>query len=155
MNMKDVLRESCVITDLEGSTKKEVLSELVMSFKKAGLINSAEEALSVVLEREKLGSTGIGDGIAIPHGKMKGIDRILCAFGRSGRGVDYDAVDGKPAHIFFLLLAPEDSAGLHIQMLSRISRILRDQTFRKHLVEQSESADLYSEIVGQDEKFGG
>ena len=155
MNMRDVLRESCVITDLKGNTKKEVLSELVLSFKKAGLIDSVEEAVSVVLEREKLGSTGIGDGIAIPHGKMKGLDRILCAFGRSKEGVEYDAVDGKPAHIFFLLLAQEDSAGLHIQMLSRISRILRDPAFRRHLVEQGESADLYSEIVGQDEKFGG
>jgi PTS system nitrogen regulatory IIA component len=155
MNMKDVLRESCVITNLAGSTKTEVLSELVQSFKEAGLIDNVDEAVNVVLDREKLGSTGIGDGIAIPHGKMKGIDRILCAFGKSKEGIDYDAVDGKPAHIFFLLLAPEESAGLHIQMLSRISRILRDQTFRKQLVEQSENINLYSEIVEQDEKFGG
>jgi PTS system nitrogen regulatory IIA component len=155
MNMRDVLRESCVITNLAGSTKTEVLSELVQSFKEAGLIDNVDEAVNVVLDREKLGSTGIGDGIAIPHGKMKGIDRILCAFGKSKEGIDYDAVDGKPAHIFFLLLAPEESAGLHIQMLSRISRILRDQTFRKQLVEQSENINLYSEIVEQDEKFGG
>jgi nitrogen PTS system EIIA component len=155
MTMKDVLRESCVIADLKGGTKREVLSELLASLKHAGLVSDVEEAVTVVLEREKLGSTGIGDGIAIPHGKMKGIDSVLCAFGRSKEGVDYDAVDGKPVHIFFLLLAPEDSAGLHIQMLSRISRILRDQSFRKHLVEQDQNADLYAEIVEQDEKFGG
>jgi nitrogen PTS system EIIA component len=155
MKMKDVLKETCVIADLKGGTKKEILTELVTSFKEAGLVDDAEEAVNVILEREKLGSTGIGEGIAIPHGKMKGINGILCAFGRSREGVDYDAVDGKPVHIFFLLLAPEDSAGLHIQMLSRISRILRDQPFRKHLVDQGRSSDLYSEIVSQDEKFGG
>jgi PTS system nitrogen regulatory IIA component len=155
MNMKDALKESCVIADLKGGTKREVLTELVSSLKEAGLIDDVQAAVSVILEREKLGSTGIGEGIAIPHGKTPGTDRILCAFGRSKEGVDFDAVDGKPAHIFFLLLAPEDSAGLHIQMLSRISRILRDQVFRRHLVEQSRNVDLYSEIVGQDEKFGG
>lgn len=155
MNMRDALRESCVIADLKGSTKTEVLTELVSSFKGCGLVEDVKKAVEVVLERERLGSTGIGEGIAIPHGKMKGIGGILCAFGRSKKGVDFDAVDGKPVHIVFLLLAPEDSAGLHIQMLSRISRILRDQAFRKHLVEQSLSEDLYSEIVGQDEKFGG
>jgi PTS system nitrogen regulatory IIA component len=155
MNMKEALRESCVIADLKGGTKKEILTELTSSLKEAGLITSTEEAVGVILERERLGSTGIGEGIAIPHGKMKGIDRILCAFGRSKEGVDFDAVDGKPVHIFFLLLAPEDSAGLHIQMLSRISRILRDQSFRKRLIEQGDNRDLYAGIVGEDEKFGG
>ncbi len=155
MNMKDALKESCVIADLQGVKKDEVLAELTSSLKEAGLISNAEEAVRVILDRERLGSTGIGDGIAIPHGKMKGIDHILCAFGRSKEGVDFDAVDGKPVHIFFLLLAPEDSAGLHIQMLSRISRILRDPSFRKHLAEQSKEKDLYADIVGEDEKFGG
>ncbi len=155
MNMREALKESCVIADLKGATKKEILSELVSSFKEAGIIPSVEEAVAVILEREKLGSTGIGDGIAIPHGKMKGIDRILCAFGRSKEGVPFDAVDGKPVHIFFLLLAPEDSAGLHIQMLSRISRILRDPAFRKRLTEQGDDKNLYADIIGEDEKFGG
>jgi PTS system nitrogen regulatory IIA component len=155
MNMKDALRESCVIADLKGGTKKEILRELVTALKEGGVISDVEAAVAVILEREKLGSTGIGEGIAIPHGKMKGIDRILCAFGRSKEGVDFDAVDKKPVHIFFLLLAPEDSAGLHIQMLSRISRILRDQSFRKHLAERGDDRDLYADIVKEDEKFGG
>jgi nitrogen PTS system EIIA component len=155
MNMKDALKESCVIADLKGNNKVEILSELVTPFKEAGLIDNVEDAVSLILEREKLGSTGIGEGIAIPHGKMKGIDGILCAFGRSRAGISFDSVDGNPVHIFFLLLAPEDSAGLHIQMLSRISRILRDPAFRKHLVEESKGEDLYADIVGQDEKFGG
>ncbi len=155
MNMKDALKESCVIADLKGGTKKEVLTELVTALQVGGVISDVKETVAVILEREKLGSTGIGEGIAIPHGKMKGIDRILCAFGRSKEGVDFDAVDNKPVHIFFLLLAPEDSAGLHIQMLSRISRILRDPSFRKHLTEQGDDRGLYADIVKEDEKFGG
>ena len=155
MKMKDVLRESCVIADLKGGTKQEVLTELMSALKEAGLISDVNEAVNVVLEREKLGSTAIGEGVAIPHGKMKGIDRILCVFGRSKEGIPFDAVDGKPVHIFFLLLAPEDSAGLHIQMLSRISRILRDPSFRKRLIEQGGNRDLYTDVVEEDLKFGG
>ena len=154
MNMRDALKESCVIADLKSVTKNEVLREMASSLKEAGLVPDVEEAVNVILERERLGSTGIGDGIAIPHGKMKGIDHILCAFGRSKEGVDFDAVDGKPVHILFLLLAPEDSAGLHIQMLSRISRILRDPSLRKRLAEQGKQKDLYADIVGEDDKFG-
>ncbi len=155
MNMKDALRESCVIADLKGGTKEEVLTELVSALKNAGLVQDVGQAVGVILEREKLGSTGIGDGVAIPHGKMKGLNRILCVFGRSKEGIDFDAVDGKPVHIFFLLLAPEDSAGLHIQMLSRISRILRDPSFRKRLIEEGDDRDLFANIVEEDKKFGG
>ncbi|MGD0230647.1 MAG: PTS sugar transporter subunit IIA [Syntrophorhabdales bacterium] len=154
MNMKDVLKESCVIADLKGGTKEEVLAELASSLKRAGLIDDTNAAVNVILEREKLGSTGIGEGVAIPHGKMKGLSHILCAFGRSKGGIDFDAVDKKPVHIFFLLIAPEDAAGLHIQMLSRISRVLRDPSFRKRLIEEGDDKDLYTNIVEEDKKFG-
>ena len=155
MNMKDALRESCVIADLKGGTKEGVLTELVSALKNAGLVQDVGQAVGVILEREKLGSTGIGDGVAIPHGKMKGLNRILCVFGRSKEGIDFDAVDGKPVNIFFLLLAPEDSAGLHIQMLSRISRILRDPSFRKRLIEEGDDKEIFDNIVAEDKKFGG
>jgi PTS system nitrogen regulatory IIA component len=155
MNMKDALKQSCIIADLKGATKEEVLTELVTALKNGGAISNIKETVAVVLEREKLGSTGIGEGIAIPHGKLKGIDGILCAFGRSKEGIDFDAVDEKPVRIIFLLLAPIESAGLHIQMLSRISRILRDPSFRKHLTEQGDDRLLYEDIVKEDEKFGG
>jgi len=154
MNMQTVLRESCVVADLSGVTKKDILTELASRLKEAGLIKDVEETVDVVMEREKLGSTGIGDGVAIPHGKLKGLGQMLCAFGRSKKGVDFDAVDKEPVHIFFLLLAPEDSAGLHIKMLSRISRILRDPSFRQHLIEEGDSKELYGDIVQEDLKFG-
>jgi nitrogen PTS system EIIA component len=153
MRIGDVLKESCVVADLNGQTKNEVLRELAVALKNAGQIDEVDVAVEVMLEREKLGSTGIGDGIAIPHGKLKGLKTILCAFGRSVKGVSFDSVDRKPVHIFFLLLAPEDSAGLHLKMLSRISRILRDQAFRRKLIEQTGQENLYADIVSEDEKF--
>ena len=155
MNISDALRETCVIVDLKGGTKEEVLTELVAALKEMGLIESAEEAVKVILDREKLGSTGIGDGVAIPHGKMKKLQNVLCAFGKSAKGIDFGAIDGQPVHIFFLLLAPEESTGLHLKMLSRISRIVRDASFRKKLMEGKDVGQVYRDIVEEDRKFSG
>jgi len=152
MTIEEVLPEQCVLSDLEGTTKKEVVLELVNALKNANLIEDVDKAVNVVLEREKLGSTGIGDGVAIPHGKLKGIRNILCAFGRSIKGVDFDSVDHNPVHIFFLLIAPEDSASLHLQMLSRISKILRDPSFRKGLIESGKEDSLYQKVIEEDRK---
>ena len=155
MNIGDVLREACVVADLTGETKEVVLTELVSALKQEGLIQDVGETVRVILEREKLGSTGIGEGVAIPHGKMKGLDTILCAFGRSKKGVQFGAVDSQPVHILFLLLAPEETTGLHLKMLSRISRILRDASFRRKLMEQMDADRLYRDIVEEDKKFSG
>jgi PTS system nitrogen regulatory IIA component len=152
MRMEDILKDSCVIADLKGKTKDEVLLELVDTLKKVHLVEDTEKAVSVILEREKLGSTGIGDGVAIPHGKMKGLHSMLCAFGKSKEGLDFDAVDSKPVHLFFLLLAPEDSASLHLKTLSRISKLLRDPSFRKRLTELSSSREMYNAIIEEDGK---
>jgi len=153
MRIEEILKESCVVADIKGKTKGETLFELVDALKKANLIHNLEKAVNVILEREKLGSTGIGDGVAIPHGKMKDIHNIVCAFGRSKDGVDFDAVDRKPVHIFFLLLAPEDSASLHLKMLSRISKILRDPSFRKRLMELTDAHDIYTNVVEEDRRL--
>lgn len=153
MTIEEVLEESCVISDLQSETKKDVLIELVGALKKVNLIKNEQEVVNVIFEREKLGSTGIGDGVAIPHGKLKGIRRIMCVFGRSIHGVDFDSIDQKPAHIFFLLLAPENSASLHLKMLSRISKLLRDPSFRKRLMELSDAHDIYRSIVEEDRRI--
>ncbi|HQO65059.1 MAG TPA: PTS sugar transporter subunit IIA, partial [Syntrophorhabdus sp.] len=123
------------------------------TLKKANLIKNEQEVVNVIFEREKLGSTGIGDGVAIPHGKLKGIRRIICVFGRSLHGVDFDSIDQKPAHIFFLLLAPENSASLHLKMLSRISKLLRDPSFRKRLMELADAHDIYRSVVEEDRRI--
>lgn len=152
MRIAEALQESCVLTDIQGKTKREVITELVDALKKAGLVDDAQKAGKVIEEREKLGSTGIGDGVAIPHGKIKGLKNILCVFGRSQKGVDFDSVDGKPVHLFFLLLAPEESASLHLKMLSRISKILREPAFRRKLTELSDMHEIYRNIIEEDTK---
>lgn len=153
MRIEDVLEESCVIHEIKGQTKEQVLAELVMALKKAKIIQNENEVVKVILEREKLGSTGIGEGVAIPHGKLKGIENIICVFGRSTRGVDFDAVDQKPVHIFFLLLAPEGSASLHLKMLSRISKLLRNPSFKKRLMELGDAHAIYRSIVEEDSRI--
>lgn len=153
MRLAEILTESCVLADIKGKTKEDILSELVGSLKKANLIDNTDETKRVIMERERLGSTGIGDGVAIPHGKLKKLDRILCVAARSLDGVDFDAVDRKPVHIFFLVLAPEDSASMHLKVLSRISKILRDKSFRKKLLKLADAHELYTTLVEADSKI--
>ena len=109
--------------------------------------------LHVLLDREKLGSTGIGDGIAIPHGKLAGLEEMVVAFGRSRSGIAFEAMDGKPVHLFFLLMAPENSAGQHLKVLAKISRMLKDAGFRKNLLEAKTHDDLVRLISEKDDEF--
>lgn len=153
MKLADILNESCVVADIKGNTKKEILFELVEPLKKAGLIDNVDTVVKIIMERESLGSTGIGDGVAIPHGKMKSIGDIICAVGRSKKGVDFDAVDRQPVHIFFLVLAPEDSASLHLKVLSRISKILRDPSFRKTILKLADAHEIYVNVIETDDKL--
>ncbi len=153
MKLSDILRESCVVADIKGKTKKEILLELVGPLKDTNLIDNVNAVVKIIMERERLGSTGIGDGVAIPHGKMKNIDNIICAVGRSKEGVDFDAVDRQRVHIFFLVLAPEDSASLHLKVLSRISKILRDPSFRKKILKLANAPEIYANVIETDDKL--
>ncbi len=149
----DLLSELCVIDELKAKTKKEVLYELseILLEEKPSLDSAA--VVEVLLDREKLGSTGIGEGIAIPHGKMASLERLIVSFGRSTRGVDFEALDGKPAYLFFLLMAPENSAGQHLKALAKISRMLKDETFRQGLMKAESKTDLYTLIREKDLSF--
>jgi PTS system nitrogen regulatory IIA component len=153
VKLTDILRESSVIADIKGITKREILFEMVETLRKAKLIDDVDSVVEIIMERESLGSTGIGDGVAIPHGKMKKLNTILCVAGRSKEGVNFDAVDRQPVHIFFLVLAPEDSASLHLKVLSRISKILRDQSFRKKILKLSDAHEIYTNIIEADDKL--
>jgi PTS system nitrogen regulatory IIA component len=153
VKLADILRESCVVADIKGVTKREILFEMVETLKKAKLIDDIEPVVEIIMEREKLGSTGIGDGVAIPHGKMKKLNTILCVAGRSKEGVNFDAVDRRPVHIFFLVLAPEDSASMHLKVLSRISKVLRDQSFKKNILKLADAHDIYTNIIEADDKL--
>lgn len=152
MRIEDFLNEKCMNLNLKATNKKEVLEELVDLLIKAGEIDDREEMVKVLLEREKLGSTGIGEGIAIPHGKTRTVKKLVAAFGRSGKGVDFNSLDGEPAHLFFLLVAPHDSAGPHLKALARISRLLKEQDFREELMKAPNSEILLDIIRRKDEK---
>jgi len=113
---------------------------------------SAQGLTSILMDRESLGSTGIGDGVAIPHGKVPGIDRLVAVFGRSRDGVQFHSLDGKPAHLFFLVVAPEHSAGMHLKALARISRLLKDARFRRSLIDARDADDLRRILKEEDDR---
>lgn len=153
MKITEILGQKLIIPELTSKTKKGVLEELVSHLAQYEAKVNKEELLKVLLEREKLGSTGINDGVAIPHGKLQNIDKLLAVFGRSREGVDFGALDNKPSHLFFLLVAPESSAGTHLKALARISRIAQNETFRERCMKTKTKEDLFKLIVEEDEKY--
>ncbi|HBT82268.1 MAG: PTS fructose transporter subunit IIA [Desulfuromonadales bacterium GWD2_61_12] len=153
MKISDLLESAAIAPDLRSTGKLEILSELATTLVKVEPGLSREEILRVLLERERLGSTGIGDGVAIPHGKLKQLDRLLIAFGRHRQGVDFDSMDGKPTHLFFLLVAPEDSVGIHLKALARISKLLKSPGVRQRLVAAGGSDDILTIINEEEEKL--
>lgn len=146
MNITDMLKKEFIIEELKSKTKREVLFELSEVFSQGNYNVDSDSMVKVLLEREKLGSTGIGDGIAIPHGKLSGLENLVVSFGRSKEGIEFDSLDGKPVHIFFLLMAPENSAGQHLKALAKISRMLKEETFRNDLMKMQTSDEIYSLI---------
>ena len=136
MNIMEFLDERAVTVDVKAQQRKEdVIRELVGLLVKAGSIKERDVAklVQILMKRESLGSTGIGQGVAIPHGKSDCVTKLIAAFGVSRTGVAFDSLDGEPVHLFFLLVAPEDSAGPHLKALARISRLLKDKHFRDSL----------------------
>jgi PTS system nitrogen regulatory IIA component len=154
MKITTFLKREFIIEELQAVTKEAVLAELAAVLTPAGSTDDQDEMVRVLMDRERLGSTGIGDGIAIPHGKIGGLDDLRIAIGRSHQGVDFNALDGKPAHLFFLLLAPENSAGQHLKVLARISRLLKDNVLRKNLMEAKSADELFNLLVEQDNLIG-
>jgi nitrogen PTS system EIIA component len=153
MQITDMFRKQYIIEDLKAKSKRAVLAELSEIFTRDHSGIQSEAMVDVLLDREKLGSTGIGDGIAIPHGKLKGLDSLVISFGRSREGIDFDAIDGKPVHIFFLLMAPESSTGQHLKALAKISRMLKDQEFRSDLLSARSAEEIYRKIAEKDESY--
>jgi PTS system nitrogen regulatory IIA component len=134
LNISELIGEDLIIDDLKGRTKLEVLQEFSALLSDNGKIEDKEGLTRVLAAREALGSTGIGDSVAIPHGKLRGINGLVMAFGRSIKGVEYDSLDGEPAHLFFLVVAPEDAPGEHLKALARISRLMKKKELRESLL---------------------
>lgn len=152
MKLSQILNKNSIISDLQSTDKKGVIEELAFSV--AGTTKaSGDEIVKVLLEREQLGSTGIGGGIAIPHGKLNAVNAITVGLGISQKGVEYDSLDNKPVHIFFLLLTPENSTGGHLKVLAQISKLLKMDQFKRDLRQSKSAEQIFDIIEGADEDF--
>lgn len=150
MKILDVLNLDAILSDLKAKDKKGILEELVTPIATITNMNH-KELVRVLMEREQLGSTGIGEGIGIPHGKIKGLESMVIGFGLSKKGVDFDSIDGKPTHIFFTLITPDQSTDLHLKLLARISRVLKNDDFRTKLLMATTSEEIYGIIKQEDD----
>jgi PTS system nitrogen regulatory IIA component len=152
MKILDVLKKEAILDDLKSQNKKGILEELVVPLAHStGKDN--KDLVWVLMDRERLGSTGIGGGIGIPHGKIKDLEALVLGFGLSRKGVDFEAIDGKPTHIFFILITPENSTGLHLKLLARISRILKNDQFKERLQNAADRDEIFDIIKEEDEEF--
>lgn len=153
MKIQDILVKEGSILDLASDTKDAVLEELARAVAEVEPSLNAERLQEVLTDREALQSTGIGEGVAIPHGKISGLDHIVATFARSVKGVDFQSIDGQPTHLFFLLVVPEHSGGQHLKALARISRFFRDAEFRQKLISAASLDDVFRSIEEEDAKF--
>ncbi len=152
MKILDILDERAILVDLKSADKKGVLDELVDPIASiAGLDH--DELVGVLMDRERLGSTGIGGGIGIPHGKVKELESLALGFGLSRKGVDFESMDNRPTHIFFLLITPENSTGLHLKLLARISKILKNDPFKEKLMNAKDREEIIHIIQEEDDEF--
>jgi len=148
----DLLQPSAMTAELKANTKKGALEELVELLVKDGRVKDGAAAVQILLEREKLGSTGIGQGIAIPHAKTDQAKGVVAAFGLSRKGVAFDSLDGDPVHIVFLLIAPPDAAATHLKALARISRMLKDKFFRQSLRDAKTTEEILR-LIREEDRF--
>jgi PTS system nitrogen regulatory IIA component len=153
MKILDILAPAAIVPEMRAGAKAEALQELATLLATLHPEIDGVRLVQVLLDREALGSTAIGEGIAIPHGKLPGVTNVVAAFGRSPNGLDFDSLDGNPTRLFFLLVAPEDSAGIHLKALARVSRLLKDKSFRDRLVVGGTREELFAVIKEEDEKY--
>ena len=154
MKIMEILVRDAVILDLQSESKSGVLGEMAHALASAVPSIDAERLMEVLTEREALQSTGIGEGVAIPHGKLPGLDELVAGFARSRKGIAFESIDGQPTELFFLLVVPEHTGGRrHLKALARISRFCRDTDFRKKLSEASSLDEVVAVIEEEDDKF--
>jgi len=153
VHLRDILQPDMVLASLDAGSKEDALAAV------AGLVtlhprvpSSADVVLTALLSRERLGSTGVGEGVAIPHAKLSGLRDLVGCFARVPSGVSFDAIDRKPVHLLFVLLVPENSAGAHLKALARVSRLLRSPELRTELLGSDQPSVLYERLVGEDDK---
>jgi PTS system nitrogen regulatory IIA component len=153
MKIVDLISRERVIPALSSTGKVDILEELAGYLADGSDTLDRDQLARVLIDREGLASTAIGQGVAIPHGKLPNLDRILACLGRAKSGVDFDSMDGKPTYLFFVMVAPENSAGAHLKALARISRVFKDEAFRKQLLGAADGDAMFELIRAEDEKY--
>ena len=153
MKILDMLDKRSILPNILSRTKEGVLREMVHSLAQVEKQVHEERLMEILLERESLGSTGIGEGVAIPHGRSKEVNKMLASFGRSLRGIDFQSLDGKPTHLFFLIIAPENPAGMHLKALAKISRWMKDSAFRQRLMEARSAEEIHAVFCDEEKNF--
>ena len=153
MKITDFLSVQTVIPALANREKNAVLEEVADGLASSHPPLDKNRVLQVLLDRERISTTAIGEGVAIPHGKLPDVDRVIGVFARSFEGVDFASLDGAPTHLFFALIAPENAAADHLKALARISLLLKDEIFRRQLMEAKTSQQIFQTIVEEDQKF--
>ena len=153
MKIDDILKKDSIIANLVGTNKKEVLREITDFLQDLGLITNKETLFNTLMEREKLGSTGIGENVAIPHGKSEELSQIVTVFGRSLGGVNFESLDQKPVHFVCMVIAPSNSTGQHLKALARISRLLKNQELRQGILKLEDANEIYALLLEEDAKF--
>ena len=150
MRLTDILKPQNIKVPLESAAKADAIGELVNLLAANGEVTDAKKVLDSVLEREATRTTGIGNGLAIPHGKCTGTDHLIMAIGRPKTPIDFQAIDGRPVNLIWLLTSPPDKTGPHIHALARISRLMTIDRFRQALANAKTSQEIYDAIVQQE-----
>ncbi len=153
MKIVDFVRPELVIADLASSDKNHVIKELAGHLAAAAGGVDCDALTRVLLERERLASTAIGEGVAIPHGKLDSVGKLMACVGRAPCGVNFDSMDQRPTYLFFVLVAPENSTGVHLKALARISRLFRDSDFRSRLLAAPDASSMFQVIADEDAKY--
>jgi fructose-specific phosphotransferase system IIA component len=153
MKVSELLDKKFILTDFKNEDKVEIINELIDLYKDDARVNDIEKTRTAVLDREKIMSTGVGKGFAIPHGKSSGVNDVIAAFGKTKRKIDYDALDGDPVHHIFLLVGRDDMVSKQIKLLSRISRLMNKDEFRARLLEASTEEDIINIFKEEEEQY--
>lgn len=153
MKIVDLIKRDMVVPALQATDKKGILEELATYMAENHPRIERATLAKVLIEREALASTAIGEGVAIPHGKLGAVGEIVACLGRATAGVDFDSMDGHPTFLFFVLVAPESSTGAHLKALARISRVFKDPEFRRRLLAASDAEAMYSVVADEDAKY--
>ena len=153
MKVFELLDEKFILTDFKSDDKEYIINELIDLYKENDKVNDIEKVRTAILDREKIMSTGVGKGFAIPHGKTNAVNDVIAAFGKTTRDIDYDALDGNPVHLVFLLVGRDDMVSKHIKLLSRISRLMNKDEFREMLINSNSKEEIINIFKEEEEQY--